>query len=88
MATVCAVVVTYNRSDLLSRCLDHLAAQSRSPEHTVVVDNASTDDTSRLLAERDGIEVLTPAEILGSSGGLIRALAHANGLWYDWLWIL
>jgi GT2 family glycosyltransferase len=87
-ATVCAVVVTYNRSDLLSRCLDHLEAQSRRPDHTVVVDNASTDETLRLLAARDGIEVLTLHENLGSSGGFKRGLEHAYRQGHDWLWML
>ena len=86
--TVCAVVVTYNRPALLAQCLDHLAAQSRPPEHVLVVDNASTDETPALLAEREGVEVLRLATNLGSSGGFERGLAHAHGQGYDWLWML
>src|SRR5699024_1089872 len=40
---VVAVVVTYNREELLQQCLDGLAAQERLPDAVVVIDNASTD---------------------------------------------
>ena len=87
--TVCAVVVTYNRADLLARCLDHLAAQTRPPDHVVVVDNHSTDGvTPQLLAGRDGVEVLTLDRNLGSSGGFAHGIGHAFEAGYDWLWAL
>ena len=86
--TVCAVVVTYNRPELLAQCLDHLEAQSRRPDHIVVLDNASTDETPRVLAERDGIEVVTLDSNLGSSGGFERAVAHAYRQGFDWIWML
>ena len=35
---VCAVVVTYNRRDLLVECLEHLERQSRRPDRILVVD--------------------------------------------------
>jgi rhamnopyranosyl-N-acetylglucosaminyl-diphospho-decaprenol beta-1,3/1,4-galactofuranosyltransferase len=87
-ATVCAVVVTYNRHDLLVQCLDRLQRQSRRPDHVVVVDNASTDGTPELLDKRDEIEVLTLPENLGSSGGFARGLRRAFELGHDWIWLL
>ena len=45
---VVAVVVTYNREQLLSECLDALAAQERRPDAVVVIDNASTDASGRV----------------------------------------
>jgi rhamnopyranosyl-N-acetylglucosaminyl-diphospho-decaprenol beta-1,3/1,4-galactofuranosyltransferase len=42
---VWAVVVTYNRRELLEQCLDALLAQTRPPDRILVVDNASTDGT-------------------------------------------
>jgi len=51
--TVSVVVPTYNRSARLARLLDGLAAQEGvSDFEVVVVDDASTDDTSQLLARR------------------------------------
>ncbi|MDQ1373454.1 MAG: rhamnopyranosyl-N-acetylglucosaminyl-diphospho-decaprenol beta,3/1,4-galactofuranosyltransferase, partial [Actinomycetota bacterium] len=47
-------MVTYNRRDLLAECLDRIERQSRPPDHVLVIDNASTDGTPAMLAERDG----------------------------------
>jgi rhamnopyranosyl-N-acetylglucosaminyl-diphospho-decaprenol beta-1,3/1,4-galactofuranosyltransferase len=85
---VCAVVVTYNRHDLLTECLDRIARQSRPPDHVLVVDNASTDGTAAMLDGRKGLEVLTLSENLGSSGGFARGLRRAGELGHDWIWLL
>jgi len=37
--TVCAVVVTHQRPDELAKSLDAVSAQTRAPDHLVVVDN-------------------------------------------------
>src|SRR5437763_1862098 len=58
-ATVCAVVVTHNRRELLAECLDRLERQYRRPDHVLVVNNASTDDPAAMLSRPDGVEVLT-----------------------------
>src|SRR4051794_21052615 len=49
---VSLIVPTYNGAHLMPVCLDAIAAQSRRPDETVVVDDASTDDTAGLLAAR------------------------------------
>jgi GT2 family glycosyltransferase len=87
-ATVCAVVVTYNRRDLVAECLDRIERQSRAPDDVVVVDNTSTDGTAELLAARDGIDVLTLPENRGSSGGFARGIERAFELGHDWIWLL
>jgi GT2 family glycosyltransferase len=53
-----------------------------------VVDNASTDGSGELLAARDGTEVLTLPENLGSSGGFARGIERAFELGHDWIWLL
>ena len=62
-ADVCAVVVTFNRKDLLPRCLEALNSQSRKPELIIVVDNASTDGTPAVLKDRGYIASLPPIGI-------------------------
>jgi GT2 family glycosyltransferase len=86
--TVCAIVVTYNRHDLLAECLDRIGRQTRAPDNVLVVDNASTDDTSAMLAGRDGIEVLSLEENLGSAGGFAEGIRTAHERGYEWLWLL
>lgn len=86
--TVCAVVVTYNRRDLLARCLDHLERQSRPPDTILVVDNASTDGTVDLLAGHPGVEAMRLSQNLGGAGGFERGIERAAGGGYDWIWLL
>lgn len=80
--------MTYNRKDLLRECLDRLAAQSRPPDRVLVVDNASTDGTDALLAERTDVEPLRMARNGGGAGGFESGLREARRAGYDWYWLL
>jgi GT2 family glycosyltransferase len=85
---VCAVVVTHNRLELLLRCLDHLASQSRRPDAVLGIDNASTDGTGEALRERDGIVVLRLPENAGGAGGFARGIEEAHARGFDWYWVM
>ncbi|MEO2068223.1 MAG: glycosyltransferase family 2 protein, partial [Desulfurobacteriaceae bacterium] len=61
--TVCAVVVTYNRKNLLMECLDALRKQTRPVQAIYLIDNASTDGTPELLLEKGYIEKLPPKDL-------------------------
>ncbi|GMA25078.1 glycosyl transferase [Luteimicrobium album] len=77
-ARVVAVVVAYNRRDLLAAALDAIAAQTRPLDHVVVVDNASTDDSLTIAREHPSApEVLALARNTGGAGGFAAGLAHA-----------
>jgi len=86
--SVCAVIVTHDRADLLARCLGCLAAQTRPADHVVVVDNASADATPEVLAAHPEAEVLRLEENVGGSGGFHRGVEHAHHRGHDWLWLL
>ena len=45
--TVCSVVVTYNRKNLLVKCIDALINQELKPDAIYIVDNNSTDQTQQ-----------------------------------------
>ncbi len=64
--TVCAVVVTFNRKELLIKCLDSLVAQSSKPQAIYVVDNNSTDNTEELLLQHNYIGYLPQKDTLSS----------------------
>jgi len=61
--TVCAVVVTYNRKNLLLECLEALRKQTRPIQGIYLIDNASTDGTPELLLEKGYITELPPQKI-------------------------
>ncbi len=64
---VTAVVVTYNRRDLLLEALAAVYAQSRAPDAVIVVDNASADGTAD--AVRTKFPAVQLAELSRNSGG-------------------
>lgn len=48
--TVAVLIVNWNSGDLLARCLAAVERQHRRPEHIVVVDNGSTDESLQQAA--------------------------------------
>lgn len=100
MITVATIIVTYNRKDLLLKCIDAVCSQSRQPDVIYIIDNHSTDGTSLLLKDKviandrqmyKGIKlkyVQLPVNGGGSMGfyeGLKRA--HTEGS-YDYYWVM
>ncbi len=76
--TITVVIATYNRAALLAECLAHLARQPFAPgDEVIVVDNASTDETPRIIdAARAQFSV--PLHHLDESApGKSRAIARA-----------
>ena len=61
------VVVTYNRCQLLKRCLKKIIEQSIPPEEILVINNGSTDDTRNVLKKLK-IKTINQDNV-GSAGG-------------------
>ena len=83
---ITAVVVTYNRKELLRRvigCLKDISALSS----VVVVNNGSTDGTGQWLDEQTDIEVITQPNV-GGSGGFYTGIKHAYEAGADWIWCM
>jgi rhamnopyranosyl-N-acetylglucosaminyl-diphospho-decaprenol beta-1,3/1,4-galactofuranosyltransferase len=91
---VVAVVVTYNRKVLLGRCLEALERQSRPPERVLVVDNASTDNTSELVESLSARLRLDLRYVrLDRNGGGAEGFHHGIRIALaeeesDWLWLM
>lgn len=87
--TVCAVIVTYNRKHLLKECLEAVLSQTRSPDHILVVDNASTDGTMEMLRnDFPQVEVLHLKNNLGGAGGFYEGMKRAYAMGFEWLWLM
>jgi rhamnopyranosyl-N-acetylglucosaminyl-diphospho-decaprenol beta-1,3/1,4-galactofuranosyltransferase len=80
--------MAYNAGRALPRQMEALLAQRRPLQEIIVVDNASTDGTSAMLAERyPQVTVLRMTENLGAAGAWAAGLSYAvleKG--YDWVW--
>lgn len=87
---VWAVVVTYNRLDLLKECIEAVQSQSEKC-HILIVDNASTDNTQEYcvsLCENDiNISYKRMEKNIGGAGGFSRGMAYAveHGAKYVWI---
>jgi N-acetylglucosaminyl-diphospho-decaprenol L-rhamnosyltransferase len=66
-----AVVVTYNSAAWIGRCLDSLAGAS-----TIVIDNASADDTVEIVRRHPGVNVV----VRSRNGGFAVAVNQASAL--------
>jgi len=62
--TVCAVVVTFNRKNLLIECLEALQKQTHPLDAIFLIDNASTDGTPITLLDNKYINELVPEKLL------------------------
>jgi GT2 family glycosyltransferase len=88
-ARVVAVVVTWNRRDLLVEALAAIEAQTLPPTQIVVVDNASTDGTGDLLRGEYGhLELVQLTANIGGAGGFAAGIERALTCDPDLVWLL
>lgn len=90
---VCAVIVTHNRKALLREALEALRQQSYPTSSILIVDNASTDGTEKMLRDdgligRADVEYLKLERNSGGAGGFHAGFERAHGAGYDWIWAM
>ena len=89
MSRVIAVVLTYNRKELLKRCLEAIKHQTRPCDDVIVINNASTDGTLEMLenGEHGGIHVYTLQKNVGAAGGFNSGfrMGYENGADHVWM---
>jgi len=85
---VASVTVAYNAERALPQQIDVLLRQTFPLQEIIVVDNASTDGTVAMLAERyPQVTVLRMPENIGQAGGWAAALSYAAlRKRHDWVW--
>ena len=92
-ASATIAIVTYNRSHLLRGLLESIITMEPKPGHVVVIDNASSDDTTEVVdsyRERLGTELVYRRldTNTGGSGGFSEGMRTAYDLGSEWIWLM
>jgi GT2 family glycosyltransferase len=76
---VSIIVVVFNRAELTLACLRSIRENVEIPLEVVVADNASSDDTSKLLGRTRGVRVIRNAENLHFLQAVNQSAREARG---------
>lgn len=89
-ATVFAVIVTYNRLELLKQCIEAVLNQTYKSLDVVIVDNASTDGTEEYIKglRNKRIIYINTGKNVGGAGGFHRGIKEAYLKGAKWVWIM
>ncbi|WP_423841607.1 glycosyltransferase family 2 protein [Actinobacillus equuli] len=89
----CAVIVTYNRKELLLNCLQALNSQTCPLGHIIVVNNASQDGTVEFLHQNgwqnnEKFTLLNLTQNQGGAGGFYAGIEFAYQRGFDYIWLM
>ncbi len=88
---ICAVVVTYNRKELVEKCINSILAQKDTSCDVIVVDNGSTDGTNELFKTvftADSVRYFNLGENMGCAAGTSRGIKEAVNSGYEYIWVM
>ncbi|MCR5420262.1 MAG: glycosyltransferase family 2 protein [Lachnospiraceae bacterium] len=88
---VIAVVVTYNRKELLRECISALISQKYDNCRVLIVDNNSTDGTRTYiddLIDEEKVIYKNTGENLGGAGGFNYGIKEAAKMNPDFVWVM
>lgn len=87
-----AIVVTYNRKEMLSKNIEALMAQTyRDVLDVIVIDNASTDGTKESIEKyvnNGEVKYYNTGSNLGGAGGFNYGIKQATEMGYNSVWVL
>lgn len=84
---VVAVVVTRHRRELLADSLKMIGAQTRPPDHLVVVDNGPDEPVADIVESCPVPSTyLASHRNLGGAGGFALGMLHALSMGAEWIW--
>ena len=90
MNKVAAIIVTYNRCELLLECIDALKHSAQSVD-ILIIDNASTDNTAARVGafvnDKD-IRYFNTGKNIGGAGGFNYGIRKAYELGYSYFWLM
>lgn len=85
---ISVLVTTYNRSEMISKCLDSILNQTFQDFELVVLENGSTDNTKAILKtyeQHDKVKIHYMSENLGCRGGYNYLYDQIQGEWFTTL---
>lgn len=91
MSKIAAIVVTYNRIELLKQCIEALQKQTQACD-ILIVNNASTDNTEKVVTELaqqvPNLKYRNTGANIGGAGGFNYGMKWAVQDGYDYIWIM
>ena len=84
---IVAVVVTYNRLELLKRVITALKSQTVPVDKIIVINNGATDGTKEWLDSQEFL-ITIHQENVGGAGGFYRGIKEAMTTETDWIWCM
>lgn len=88
---VIAVVVTYNRKELLKECIEALLNQDYKNCQVLIIDNASTDGTKEYIEkyiDNENVIYKNTGANLGGAGGFNFGMKEAYKIGCDFVWLM
>lgn len=88
---VAAVVVTFNRKQLLKKSIDALLQQSFKDYDIIIIDNASTDGTKEYITDyivNGSVKYYNTGKNLGGAGGFNYGIRRAVEENYGYVWLM
>lgn len=87
-----AVVVTYNRKEMLEKCVEAILAQSFTGVEVFIIDNASTDGTraygEAIARENERVHYYNTGKNLGGAGGFYFGMKKAYDAGAERIWVM
>lgn len=90
--SIVAIIVTFNRRNLLAKCLRAVLHQEGILCDVLVIDNASTDGTGTYIqntyGERKDVIYINTGKNLGGAGGFKVGIREAVTRGYTYVWLM
>lgn len=87
------ILVTYNRKELLLRCIRALLCQNKFKFKIIIIDNASNDNSFDYISKnfdfnKNKIDWITLKNNIGGAGGFYEGIKYAFGRGAEYIWMM